>query len=104
MAAAGVTCTPSGDQEEIAAALRGFDGSATIGLAVNDLVELGLVERTQDRLQLTPKDAETHRELGSRVERVRQRVAAALPRGDYVALVHLLARLVRSFTDETRSL
>lgn len=102
MAAAGVTCTPSGDQEEIAAALRGFDGSATIGLAVNDLVELGLVERTQDRL--TPKDAETHRELGSRVERVRQRVAAALPRGDYVALVHLLARLVRSFTDETRSL
>ncbi len=90
-------------QEEITAGLRGFDDPASLDRAVDDVVECGWVERTQDGLQLTPQGAEKHSELAARVDRVRQRVVAALPRDDYVTLVILLARLVQGFEEEKRA-
>lgn len=96
-----LSCLTSGpaSQEELAVVLDGFDAAA-VDPAVKDLVERGWVERTQDRLPLTRQGAEKHRELSARVDRVRQRVLAALPRDDYVTLVTLLARLVQGLEEE----
>ncbi|MFN2555526.1 MAG: MarR family winged helix-turn-helix transcriptional regulator [Nitriliruptorales bacterium] len=89
-------------QDKITAGLRGFDDAAALDLVVKNLIERGWVERTEGRLLLTPQGEEKHSELVARVDRVRQRVVAALPRDDYVTLVTLLARLVQGFEEEKR--
>ena len=80
--------------EDLVAALSSFASEGEVAGMVDALTERGEVAATDRTLRLTAAGGRTHAELATLVADVRQRVSAALPQDDYVALVRLLARLV----------
>jgi hypothetical protein len=86
-------------RDEIVAVLAPFDPPAVVDAVVSGLIARGWVEGAGDRLRLTSAGQRQRRELAPLVDQVRQRVAAALPNDDYVALIRLLQRLVDALTD-----
>ena len=81
---------------DLVAALAPFDPADVVRAVVGDLQERGWVEETDGLLRLTGDGARRQAELAPRVDEVRRRVGAALPREDYVTLVRLLARLTQA--------
>ena len=84
---------PSGEAE-LAEVLRAFDPPHVVHDVVGRLVSSGWVTSVDDGLRLTDEGVRQHAAIVPRIEQVRHQVSAALPRDDYVALVHLLQRLV----------
>lgn len=79
---------------DLAASLAAFDSPETVDAVVEDLIVRGWVEETAGLLRLTSGGEREQAPLVPLVEDVRQRVSAALPDDDYLALVRLLERLV----------
>lgn len=79
---------------ELVTALASFDPPAVVEEVVARLSSRGWIEESADVVLLTQAGAEQHERLAPRVHSVRQQVAAALPRDEYVALIGLLSRLV----------
>jgi len=79
---------------ELVTALASFDPAAVVEEVVAKLSSRGWIEESADVVLLTQAGAEQHERLAPRVHSVRQQVAAALPRDEYVALIGLLSRLV----------
>jgi hypothetical protein len=78
---------------QLVGTLAAFDPPEVLERAIGDLGSRGWIDRADDTLRLTPNGASQHAALRPRVDAVRERVRAALPRDDYVTLVTLLSRL-----------
>jgi len=87
---------------DVVAALASFDEPAVVEGVVDELRRRGWVDESHGALRLTPVGAQEQEALAPLVENVRHQVAAALPEGDYLILVRLLARLVAGLPEPSR--
>lgn len=91
--------TPRAD---VVASLAAFDRAAVVEDVVDELQRRGWVDESDGVLRLTPAGIQEQAALAPLVEDVRRLVADALPEGDYLVLVRLLARLVTGLPDPSR--
>lgn len=87
-------------QPAVAAALSRFDSDAEIAAIVADLLERGMLRRSDgNQLEITDRGTQAHQQAAREVDVIRTRVGAALGHDGYEQLIGLLARLVEAFPD-----
>lgn len=88
-------------RSDLVSALSSFDPPAEVDQIIDRMSSRGWVEEVAHVARLTATGAAKQEALAPMVDRVRQQVAAALPRQEYTALVELLSRLVEAFPPAT---
>ncbi|MCU1442984.1 MAG: hypothetical protein JWQ59_1134 [Cryobacterium sp.] len=81
---------------DLAASLTSFDAPDVIHGVIVELERRGWAQEVNGLLRLTSAGVQKQADLAPLVERVRERVRAALPPDEYVQLVRLLARFTEA--------
>lgn len=85
--------------DEVVRSLASFDPADAVEAVVDALRGRGWIEESAGVLHLSARGLIEQQALSPLVDGVRRQVAAALPAGQYVELVRLLARLAAALPD-----